>query len=134
MRPKKLSLYFNPYQVAAYAAGPQEVHIPLSRLSDAMRPDPRAPASSFDCVLARSDVEQAICSSRDLARLDRHVAEAYADKLTWAENDAKRATARQAQRAWLKVRDATCLRVGQTLASCLMGVYQQRLKALRSGA
>jgi uncharacterized protein YecT (DUF1311 family) len=130
MMPRELVVVFDAYQVAAYAAGPQEVRIPLSQLKDVLRPDPRAPAPSFDCALARSDVEQAICSNRDLARLDRHVAEAYAERLMWAENEARRAAIRQGQRDWLKTRDRTCLVARQPLAACLMGVYQSRLGAL----
>lgn len=128
--PRELVIVFDSYQVAAYAAGPQEVRIPLSQLKDVIRPDPRAPAPSFDCTLARSDVEQSICSNRDLARLDRHVAEAYAERLMWAESDAKRASIRQGQRDWLRTRDGKCLVVRQPLAACLMGVYQARLAVL----
>jgi uncharacterized protein YecT (DUF1311 family) len=131
--PRALHIRFDAYQVAAYAAGPQEVTIPLSQLKDVMRSDPRAPAASFDCALARSDVDQAICSSRDLARLDRHVAEAYSAKLMWASDEPQRAAAiRQDQRAWLKRRDALCLRAGRPLVACLMGAYQQRLRVLQA--
>lgn len=130
MLPRELVVVFDSYQVAAYAAGPQEVRIPRSQLKDVLRPDPRAPAPSFDCALARSDVEQAICSNRDLARADRHVAEAYAERLIWAENDAKRAAIRQGQRDWLKTRDGACLVARQPFAACLMSVYQSRLAAL----
>ena len=132
LMPGALAITFDAYQVAAYAAGPQEVRIPLSQIKDTMRADVRAPAASFDCKLARSDVEQAICSSRDLARLDRHLGEAYANKLIWAEDDGKRAALRQAQRDWLKARDGTCLKAGQALVSCLMPVYQQRLAVLEA--
>jgi hypothetical protein len=34
-----LVVLFDPYQVAAYAAGPQEAHIPLSSLSDILKPE-----------------------------------------------------------------------------------------------
>jgi uncharacterized protein YecT (DUF1311 family) len=132
--PGKLHVVFDAYQVAAYAAGPQEVRIPLAQLRDVMRPDPRLPAASFDCALARSEVERVICSSRALARLDRHVAEAYAAKLMWAEDEAKRAAIRAEQRAWLKRRDALCLHGGRPLAACLTGAYQQRLDALQGHA
>src|SRR5205085_4127236 len=48
--PDQVVLDFDPYAVAAYAAGPQKVSIPLSRLQDMLRPDPRAPLPSFDCA------------------------------------------------------------------------------------
>ncbi len=128
----ELVITFDAYQVAAYAAGPQEVRIPVRQIKDTMRGEIRAPAASFDCKLARSDIEQAICSSRDLARLDRHLGEAYANKLTWAEDDGKRAALRQDQRAWLKARDSMCLRASTNLVSCLMPVYQRRLAVLEA--
>ena len=126
----QLVITFDAYQVAAYAAGPQEVRIPLTNIKDTMRADIRAPAASFDCKLARSAVEQAICGSRDLARLDRHVGEAYAGKLTWAEDVKARAALQQGQRDWLKLRDRTCLKGAVALVTCLVPVYQQRLAVL----
>jgi uncharacterized protein YecT (DUF1311 family) len=132
LKPTELVVFFDAYQVAAYAAGPQEAHIPFAQIKDTLRADPRAPAASFDCAAARSDVEQAVCSSRDLARLDRHVAEAYFDKLSWAEDEAGRAALRQAQREWLSRRDGVCLRAGQPLVACLTDSYQRRLQALET--
>jgi uncharacterized protein YecT (DUF1311 family) len=134
LKPSELVVFFDSYQVAAYAAGPQEAHIPFVQIRDTLRRDPRAPVASFDCGAARSDVEQAICSSRDLARLDRHVAEAYAEKLSWAEDDAARRTIQQEQRAWLQRRDGVCLRAGQSLVACLSDTYQRRLQALENPA
>lgn len=130
LTPSELVLFFDAYQVAAYAAGPQETRIPLAKIKDALRADPRAPAASFDCAVARSDVEQAICSTRELARLDRYVAEAYAEKLSWAYDEAERNAVRQDQRAWLMRRDGVCTRAGQPLAACLADSYQRRLQAL----
>jgi len=130
LKPTELAVFFDAYQVAAYAAGPQEAHIPLAQIKDTLRADPRVPAPSFDCAAARSDVERAICSSRDLARFDRHVAEAYAEKLSWADDDAARRTIQQGQREWLKRRDVVCLRAGQPLVACLSDAYRRRLQAL----
>lgn len=134
LKPSELVVFFDAYQVAAYAAGPQEAHIPFVQIRGTLRLDPRAPAASFDCGAARSDVEQAICSSRELARLDRHVAEAYAEKLSWAEDEAARRTIQQDQRAWLQRRDGVCLRAGQSLVACLSDAYQRRLQALENPA
>jgi uncharacterized protein YecT (DUF1311 family) len=130
LKPSELVVFFDAYQVAAYAAGPQEARIPFAQIRDTLRRDPRAPAASFDCGAARSDVEQAICSSRDLVRLDRHVGEAYTEKLSWAEDDAARRTIRQGQREWLQRRDGVCLRAGQPLVACLTDSYRRRLQAL----
>ncbi|MEQ1753582.1 MAG: DUF4163 domain-containing protein [Micropepsaceae bacterium] len=128
--PQELVLHFDAYQVAAYAAGPQEVHIPLAKLRDTMRLDARAPSASFDCGLARTTIEQAICSTRDLARLDRQLGDAYQNKLTWAYDESERTTIRQQQRAWLQLRDLTCFSARSNLAACLMPVYQKRLAQL----
>ncbi|NOT40978.1 MAG: DUF4163 domain-containing protein [Alphaproteobacteria bacterium] len=128
LMPRTLHITFDAYQVAAYAAGPQEVNIPLSNLRDVLRPNPRALAPSFDCLAARSEVERAICSSSDLARLDRHMGEAYAGKLVWIDATAEQQAFRARQRAWLKRRDSSCR--GPAIAACLTSIYQQRLKEL----
>lgn len=126
--PRELFITFDAYQVAPYAAGPQEVRIPLSDLRDVMRPNPRAPAASFDCALARSEAERAICSLDALARLDRHMGEAYAYRLVWAVDAAEQQALRTKQRAWLQARDASCR--GAQMVPCLTTLYQQRLKEL----
>jgi uncharacterized protein YecT (DUF1311 family) len=131
LKATELALYFDAYQVAAYAAGPQEVHIPLAKLKGMLRPNPRAPAASFDCAKAGGDVEQAICGNRDLARLDRHVAEAYFDKLSWAADDLTRYALRHNQREWLLKRDQCRVRA-ESFDGCLTRVHQERLKALRA--
>jgi uncharacterized protein YecT (DUF1311 family) len=133
LQPDELALVFDAYQVAAYVAGPQDVTIPLAKLKGTLRADPRAPVASFDCARAQSDVEQAICGSRALARLDRHMSEAYAEKLSWARDAAKRDAMRDGQRDWLKERDAACLRAALPLETCLTGMYRVRLRVLEGG-
>jgi uncharacterized protein YecT (DUF1311 family) len=133
LQPKELAIYFDAYHVAAYAAGPQEVHIPLAKLNGTLRPDPRAPAASFDCARAQSDIERAICGDRELARLDRHVAEAYFNKLAWEAEETGRFALRKDQRAWLAQRDGCRVRA-ESFAGCLTRVYQARLKALEGSA
>ena len=130
LKANELALYFDAYHVAAYAVGPQEVHIPLAQLRAFMRPDPRAPSPSFDCAKAGSDVEQAICASRELARLDRHVSDKYFDALLWGPDDPARAKLKSEQRAWLTTRDAHCRVAAQALSACLMSSYQARWQAL----
>ena len=130
LMPRTLEITFDAYQVAAYAVGPQDVSIPLSNLRDVVRPNPRLPAASFDCLLARSEVERAICSSDELARLDRRLGEAYAYKLVWMDDAAERQTFRAQQRGWLKMRDTSCR--GGAIAACLNTVYQRRLKELEA--
>lgn len=130
LEPGALVLHFDAYQVAAYAAGPQEVRIPLARLTDVMRADPRAPAASFDCAEASTDVEHEICRSRELATLDRHLAEDYEEKMMWESDQTKRAKLRQEQRDWLKARDSYCRRAAMSMTACLSKAYQERSRAL----
>src|SRR5262249_49886399 len=127
LKPNVLDISFDAYSVAPYAAGPQEAHIPLSQLRAFMRPDPRVPAPSFDCAKAGNDIEHAICSSRDLARLDRHVADEYAYAMLWAVDDPAKAKLRNEQRAWLQERDTHCRVAAQSMVSCLTASYQARL-------
>ena len=127
LEPKVLHIDFPPYQVAAYAAGPQETDIPLSALKPFMRKDFRAPAASFDCAAAATPTEKAICSDVVLARLDRAVAEAYARKLSYEFDAANKEKIKQAQRAWLTTRDSAC---ADADVPCLTGVYKARLAEL----
>ncbi|HKU64856.1 MAG TPA: DUF3298 domain-containing protein [Rhizomicrobium sp.] len=143
--PDALEITFEPYEVAGYAQGEKKVRIPFSQLVGVIRPDPRASAPSFSCAAARSPIEKAICADAGLARLDRQLAERYADKLDLNEVPAVRANerptderyrlAKQAeyelivsnQRAWLKERNQAC----PTLAKdCLSKAYRDRIKAV----
>lgn len=123
-----LVIRFPPYQVAAYAAGDQKVEIPLSALAGLMRKDWKTPVASFDCQKAGTATEKAICSDIPLARLDRGLADAYAQALSWASDDAEKTRIRDAQRKWIGVRDAC----GGDIA-CLIAAYDARLKALQPG-
>jgi peptidoglycan-N-acetylglucosamine deacetylase len=131
--PDQIVLEFDPYDVAAYAAGPQEVRIPLSELQDALRPDPRAPLPSFDCAEARTVIEQAICSDMTLAQLDRRTGEAFNTRLRIEALGNQPPTVRAQQQAWLAQRDAAC--AGSTdadLVACLEQQYALRLTALQN--
>jgi uncharacterized protein YecT (DUF1311 family) len=126
--PDRLVIRFPPYQVAAYAAGDQKVEIPLSELAGLMRDDWRTPVASFDCGKAGTSTEKAICSDIPLARLDRALADSYAQALSWASDDAEKAKIRDAQRAWIGKRNAC----GGDVA-CLTAAYDARMKALQPG-
>jgi uncharacterized protein YecT (DUF1311 family) len=125
--PGELRIIFPGAQVAPHAAGVQKVSIPLTALAGLIRPDWRAPAASFDCALAASAMEHAICSDPALARLDRQVAEAYGASLRAMADPAGKDAARQKERQWLAVRDQTC----GPAPACLDGLYRDRLAALR---
>jgi uncharacterized protein YecT (DUF1311 family) len=129
----QLVLYFSPYEVAAYAAGPQKTTIPLARLRGALRDrdEWRDPQPSFDCEKAATPVEGALCADVELARLDRRLAEAYWTKIALARDDAAKAREREAQRAFLAARDAACAaQSGAAITQCLTAQYQARLKML----
>lgn len=126
--PDKLVIRFPPYQVAAYAAGDQQVEIPLSELSGLMRKDWRTPVASFDCQKAGTPTEKAICSDVALARLDRSLADSYTQALSWASDEAEKTKIRDAQRTWIGERNACGADVG-----CLTGGYDARLEALQPG-
>jgi uncharacterized protein YecT (DUF1311 family) len=127
LKPSSLDLNFAAYQVAAYAAGPQFVSIPIQKLKGLMRPDWKAPAASFDCARAGTAIEKAICGSVELARLDRAVSEAYARKLKYSFEDGEKAKNQAEQRQWLATRDRQC---GSGDPACLKDIYTARAKAL----
>lgn len=138
--PDALEITYTPYEVAGYAQGYLTVRIPMSELSDVIRPDPRAPAASFSCTAAHSAIERAICSDAGLARQDRQLAELYASRLYFtAGRDGRHGESldyRQAeqakyeamvmsQRAWLARRNKVCANGDK---SCLIRLYTDRQK------
>jgi uncharacterized protein YecT (DUF1311 family) len=131
--PSELVVHFDPYEVASYADGPQEVRIPRSAVQDFVRAEPRAPLPSFDCSDAASAVEQAICSDQALAQLDRRVAEAYAARLRLEAIGMRPPSVRAQQIAWLGQRDAACAGLVDAAAilDCLKAEYASRLTTLR---
>ena len=75
----------------------------------ALSPGPVS-AQSFDCARARSPIELAICGSADVKAQDYAPADSY-DRLyaaTQAQDAARGAELREAQRQWLTQRDAAC--------------------------
>jgi hypothetical protein len=130
--PDTLDIQYPPYQVAAYAAGPQETEIPLVPLKKFFRANWRLPVASFDCGVARTPVEHAICSDVALARLDRQEAEDYRMNDFFESDAAKKAAIRDRQRNWLKSRDAACAgQSGNGQIACLTGVYKKRIATPR---
>ena len=125
--PKELHIHFPPYQVAAYAAGPQEVSIPLTQLQGVIRADWRAPQPSFDCKKAATPVEHALCADLVLSRLDRDAADVYRQKQRYADA-ATKATLLKDQRDWLASRGKVC--TGGNLVPCLTKLYRARLVVL----
>lgn len=79
-------------------------------------------AASFDCAKAASRVEQFICGSPEISRLDDELAQAYRTAL---ENPDREAAIRQEQRQWLRERNAC------TYSLCVKNAYEARLHAMR---
>jgi uncharacterized protein YecT (DUF1311 family) len=130
--PDEIVVEFDPYAVAAYAAGPQQVHIPLAALQNVLRDDPRAPLPSFDCADALTSVEHAICADTLLAQLDRRTAEAFRARLRYEVLANQPPKVRAEQQAWLTTRDAACANTTSTaLVTCLQNQYAARLPALQ---
>lgn len=84
---------------------------------------PQAPTSGrFDCALASTRIENAICASQKLSQLDGRLGEIYSTVLLMHSSpDAVRA----AQRKWLTGTRNQCAD-----APCLISVYEQRIAAL----
>ncbi len=89
--------------------------------------------AGFDCQKASTPPEHMICGSRVLARADLELGEIYKtvrEKLGPPEQ----AQLTGAQRAWLKERDAQCVKVGKADGPCMGSAYANRLAALKKQA
>ncbi len=80
-------------------------------------------AASFDCGLAATPVEKAICTSPQLERLDTQLGQAYAQ----ARKACPDKNLQIAQRSWLRDRRNRCAD-----EPCLISAYQARLAALQT--
>lgn len=81
---------------------------------------PAVRSASFDCAKASTRVEQLVCASQDLRRLDDRLTELY----ELAQDRDAVPNLRAAQRAWLARRN-TCRD-----RACVAGHYEQRLAEL----
>lgn len=92
-----------------------------------------AAAASFDCSKASTEVEQIICSDKQLSRLDEQMAETYKQAFANAPDKGQLKTE---QRNWLKRRNDECwyndpiVRHGVVDPVCLKTAYEFRIWAL----
>ena len=87
---------------------------------------PAAPAvAGMDCARARTPTEKTLCADAALHRLDDELGAAYA-RLRAAQQPGQNEALRQAQRGWLKQRDAC-----GSDAECLRQRYDTRLAELQ---
>jgi len=76
------------------------------RLTERFRPPSTGPG--FDCQIARSQIEKAICGNPTLAKLDFEMADLYGQMHLSYDTVADRERLRALQRAWLARRGAVC--------------------------
>jgi uncharacterized protein len=92
----------------------------------------RAVEPSFDCAKAESSAEKVVCSSNDLALLDRELARL--SRLALTKGDLPKeaeSTLKATQRGWIKGRD-DCWKANDGLPSCVRDSYVLRIGELRS--
>ncbi|HUC67853.1 MAG TPA: lysozyme inhibitor LprI family protein [Stellaceae bacterium] len=85
-----LWLWMVPFSIASHAAAAAD------------------PKPSFDCDRAHSPVERAICSDKQLARLDGEMARVYRNRMAPLD-ETERAALVNDQRGWLRFRAPSCL-------------------------
>ncbi len=93
------------------------------RLTERFHPPSTGP--SFDCQIARSQIERAICGSPTLAKLDIEVADLYGQMRVSYDTVGYREQLRDLQRAWLARRRAACPD-GPDQVQCLAAEYQRQ--------
>lgn len=82
---------------------------------------------AFDCSKAQGSIEELICGSAELARLDRHLNTAYAERLA-AVTPAEKRNLRAEQRGWIKGRNE-CWKSSDPY-QCAVGTYTDRIAEL----
>ena len=86
-------------------------------------------ALAFDCTLAKTITEKAVCKSPALMAKDRELNAAYRSALT-SQSTAQAEQLKQAQRAWIKENDVAC----SGSEDCLNKRYQDRIAVLAQTA
>lgn len=88
---------------------------------------------SFDCTLAKSSAEKAVCLNANLAGLDRETARLYKLAVNTPGFDTGRLNQLKAyQRGWIKGRDE-CWKASIGLEKCVAESYVTRIHELRRG-
>lgn len=90
----------------------------------------QAQGPSFDCKKAKTRVEKAICSDKDLSKMDQELSEVYKD--LWNRLGVKeRKALKDSQAEWLKVRDgASQVKSNMNMLQVLNDVYSIRIVEL----
>lgn len=82
--------------------------------------------ASFNCSLAKTPVEKAICASNDLSQLDREMSKLYRDELL------RNSAIKRDQTLWLKGRNKC--QESLNANECLTASYKKRIQDLSSSA
>lgn len=92
-----------------------------------------AGAQSFDCRLAKTPVEKAICGSAELSKQDSSLAAQYKLEMGEIPADAQ-AELRQFQRSWLRGLPAVCQANAKqlSLTECLLREYKGQMEQLKA--
>jgi len=89
-------------------------------------PDISLAQASFNCSMARTIVEHAICSSKEISDLDRILGDIYSSKRgRLRDNDRRSFT--ESQRAWIVERDGRCVSGRRANLACLSEAYRARI-------
>jgi uncharacterized protein YecT (DUF1311 family) len=99
------------------------------RLTDRFHPPSTGP--SFDCQIARSQIEKTICGNPTLAKLDLEMADLYGQMHVSYDTVGYREQLRALQHAWLASRGAVCPDEPDQ-AQCLAAEYQRQHDALEN--
>lgn len=89
-------------------------------------------AASFDCKLAKTDVEQAICRNKELSELDSHLATIYNELLALVKDGEP---IRKSQRSWVSETEyasnsrVSCRHEKARIEECLVSAYRDRIKS-----
>jgi uncharacterized protein YecT (DUF1311 family) len=84
-------------------------------------------APSFDCRLARTSMERAICGDDELSGWDARMGQAYQQAIR-TQRDPR--ALQDSQRNWISQRDRTCSSSPETTFQCLLDMTRQRATAL----
>lgn len=81
---------------------------------------------SFDCALAKTPVEKAICGNKLLADMDTEMARAFAQEKAQLEQPYLETFLKE-QKAWLRARSQNCPQKEESdLSHCLIDLYRNR--------
>lgn len=102
-------------------------------LEEGSAPENARTNPSFDCAKASGDAEEEICSTTQLAQMDRELARLYHLAVNGPHMSSEREPElKAAQRNWIKRRNE-CSNSDEELSACVTASYAMRIDELRTG-